>query len=611
MRSLAQTQWGVRVPTRALLVFLLTVSTFAQAPAPDPANRANLTIAVEALGDTAQGVVSRLTFRFAIPSDVPGGVPLVIQGSLLQGGQVIRNFRLHVAPDGPAVLKSTQTLPEGEVQIEARLMIPLEEQSPVLLGKIAKPFTIARTNKTYIASEDDGAEGAIAEGVVPESVGAVRIRNPRRDVAPNLFIVDVEVKAPVKRVEFWVEGKKIMARSAPPYRAELDLGKLPKRVEVKAIGYDAQGRYVDADAFVVNERDTPLEVKITRTDTLDGIAHFKISLQNPRNTEIRSVVLYAGTTKIHEWKEPPYALDLPVARLQGVDFVRASAMDATNYEATDLLFLNGDRYVEEIEVNLVELPVSVTDSTGMPVTDLKQDSFTVLESGKQQKIGSFAFAANLPISVGVLLDHSGSMQSRIKDAKAAAIEFFRSIMKSDDRAFFSSFAFDSKNVSPFVSTAAVIEAQINASPDALGGTALYDAIVTGLYRFRGVQGRKALVVITDGEDTSSRLSYDEMLNYARAARVPLYFIGIGMGFSDMSGTSKMKSLAAESGGVAYFVRDAKHLKEAYTKLEGDLRSQYLLSYHAETSRRDQKYRPVEVKVDRPGVTVRTIRGYIP
>jgi hypothetical protein len=99
-----------------------------------------------------------------------------------------------------------------------------------------------------------------------------------------------------------------------------------------------------------------------------------------------------------------------------------------------------------------------------------------------------------------------------------------------------------------------------------------------------------------------------MLTYARASRVPLYFIGIGLGFGSGSG---MKSLAAETGGVAYFIRDVKQLGGTYEALEKDLRSQYLLSYHTESTSKDQAYRTVEVKVDRPDVRVRTIRGFIP
>src|SRR5207253_9717915 len=140
---------------------------------------------------------------------------------------------------------------------------------------------------------------------------------------------------------------------------------------------------------------------------------------------------------------------------------------------------------------------------------------------------------------------------RMEATKAAAVEFFKSIIKSGDRAFIGGFAFDTTKLAPFVSDVASLEQQVAAVPDAGGGTSLYDAIVTGRYRFRNVQGRKALIILTDGEDTTSRLPYEEMLLDVRASRTPLYFIGIGLGFSDISGTSKMKALANETGGVAY------------------------------------------------------------
>ena len=596
----------MRTIKAALLAIALSSAALAQ-DAPKA-----LTITLEPLGDTDQGVAARVGFKFASPAELAPDARLVLQGSFMQGGQVIRNFRYEV-PNESTSVSAIQTFGVGEAEIEVRLVMPLEEGAPVIVAKTSQKFTIAKTNKPYIASEEDGAEAVLAEGVVPESVGAVKIRVPRRDVAPNLFVVSVDVLPPVKRVEFWVEGKKVLARNAPPYSAELDLGRLPKRVEVRAIGYDDRGRYVDADAFIVNERETPLELKITRTVTPDGISHFKLSLQNPKNTTVKNVVLYAGDQKLHEWTQPPYAIDLPSSRLAGQEFVRASAFDDTGYEASDLLFLNGERFIEEIDVNLVELPVTVTDAGGLPVANLQQSSFKVFENGQPKEISSFNFAANLPISVGVLLDHSGSMEKRMDDARKAAVDFFKSIVKKDDRAFIAAFASDPAKNAPFVSDIATLEAQVTAIPQAGGGTALYDAIVTGLYRFRNVQGRKALIVITDGDDTTSRLSYDDMLTYARASRVPLYFIGIGFGIGSgsLGGSGKMKALAAESGGIAYFIRNVNQLPATYKALEQDLRSQYLLSYHTESTKKDQTYRTVEVKVDRPDARVRTIRGFIP
>lgn len=569
-----------------------------------------LTLSLTAAGDRDSDVVTRLLFRFAIPADVPAGTPLVIQGSLLQKGVVIRNFR-YPLPEGGDSIAAIQVVPAGEVMVEARLMIPLEDSSPVILAKVEQTFTIAKSGKPYVANEAEGADAIVAEAVVPETSGAVRILPPRRDVAPNLFVVEVATQAPVRRVEFWVEEKKILARNAPPYRAELDLGKLPKRVEVRAIGYDAQGHYVDADAFLVNERETPLETKITRTVTPDGVAHFKLSVQNTKGEKLESVVLFAGKKKIQEWKAPPYAVDIPEARLTGVEFVRASVVTASGYEASDLLYLNGERYTEEVEVNLVELPVSVTDQAGSPVTDLQQNDFTVTENGRPQKIATFSYASSLPLSLGVLVDHSGSMKPRMEATRAAAIEFFHGIIKRGDRAFIGGFSFDTTRLAPFVADAGSLEQQVAAIPEASGGTSLYDAIVTGLYRFRSVEGRKALVILTDGEDTTSRVSYEEMLSYVRSARVPVYFIGIGLGFTDVSGTSKMKALATETGGAAYFIRDVKRLRDTYRQLENDLRTQYLVSYYTQSVKKDATYRPVDVKVNRPDVRVRTIRGFIP
>jgi VWFA-related protein len=582
--------------------FLLAFSAIAQE------SQDRVAITLEPLGDSDAGIVTRVTFRFVTPIEPSAEAQLALQGSFLQNGLVVRNFRHVIPEERPRQVTAVQTFAEGTADVEVRLIQAGEEdQPPLLLFKTSASFPVNKTGKPYVASAADGAEAAFAEGVVPESVGAVRILTPQRDIAPNLFKVSVEVLPPVTRVEFWVEGRKVMARNAPPYSVELDLGKLPKRVEVRAIGFDRQNRYVDADAFIVNERDTPLEVKITRTETPDGLSHFKLSIQNPKGTNLRNVILYAGDRKLHEWSGPPYALDLPTARLAGTEFVRASVIDETGYEAADLLFLSGDRYIEQMEVNLVELPVTVSDAAGAPVTNLEQKNFTVIENGKPQTISSFNFAANLPISVGVLLDHSGSMEKRMDVAKSAAVEFFKRIVKKGDRAFIAAFAGDPARNAPFVSEVATLEAQVEAIPKAGGGTALYDAIITGLYRFRNVQGRKALIVITDGEDTTSRMAYEEMLTYARASRVPLYFIGVGF----VLGDGKMKSLASETGGIAYFIRNADQLGETYRKLEEDLRSQYLIAYQTESSKKDTDYRTVEVKVDRPNAKVRTIRGYLP
>lgn len=570
-----------------------------------------LTIRTTPLGDSQGGVVTRITFLLKVDEALPVEAPLIVQGSILHQGSVVRNFRISLKPSERNAADLIQTLPPGEVEIEARLLVDSSESQPMLMAKNSVKITTALTGKEFIAEEGDGAEAIIAEGVIPESTGTIRILPPRRDLAPNLFVVEVEARPPVQRVEFFVEGKKIFTKNAPPYRAELDLGSIPKRVEVRVVGYDKSGRYVDADAWVVNERETPLEVKITRTETADGVSHFKLSVQNPKGNRLKSVVLFAGDRKVMEWSRPPYAVDIITTQLAGAQFMRASATDETNYEASDLLFLDGSRYMEEIEVNLIELPVSVVDITGAPIVDLKQSEFTVLEDKKPQKITSFAFSSDLPLSVGMIVDHSGSMLKRIDAARNAAIAFFEQILTPRDRAFFGGFAYDATKISPFVSNVESLKSQVAGMAGAEGGTALYDAIVSGLYKFRTVPGRKALIIVTDGEDTVSRIDYADMLAYVRASRVPIFFIGIGLSPMDFTATSKMKTLAAETGGVAYFVKAVQDLTSTYDQLEKELRSQYLIGYYAESTKKDERYRTVDVQTNRKGAKARTIRGYIP
>lgn len=588
----------------ATVVLALSISSLGAAAPPTPSP---IKLAHELLGDADAGVVTRLTATFE-GIEPPPGVPLELQGSISQTGLVTRTFRYRL----PAESRSwsfVQTLPAGTIVIDVRLIVPIENEMPMILGKASTSIEIAKTGHEYVASVDAGAEGIVAEGLVPETAGAVKIRPPRRDVAPNLFIVDVDVQAPVKRVEFWIGEKKIFTKNAPPYHAELDLGSLPRRVEVRAIGYDAKGHFVDADAWVVNERDNPVEAKITRNATPDGVTHVKVSVQNSSNSPIAKVTLDAGGKRLTEWTQPPYAISIPTKSLDGAEFITAIVLDAEGRElASDLVFLNGQRFSEEIQVNLIELPVTVVDKGGAVVAGLVQDDFTVLEQGKPQKIATFNFASNLPLSIGVLVDHSGSMKPRIEVARKAAIEFFKDILAPGDRAFFGGFSWETQRVSPFLTDVASLTTQIEAMPEPDGGTALYDAIVTGLYRFRSIPGRKALVIVTDGEDTVSRLKYDEMLQYVRSARVPVYFIAIGI---SSFGSSSIKNLAAETGAVVYFVKNVEGLSETYEKLERDLRSQYLVGYYAEVAKDDSAYRAVDVKVRKEGTIVRTIRGYIP
>src|SRR5437773_2930032 len=129
----------------ASLIILLATMAWAEEPQ-------GLTISAEPIGDSDSGVVTRVTYRFAIPSDVPHGVSLVIIGSTTQSGAVLKRFRYPLGESQRESISTIQTLQPGDAEVEARLMIPLEEQAPVIVAKTTAHFAIARTNKPYVAS---------------------------------------------------------------------------------------------------------------------------------------------------------------------------------------------------------------------------------------------------------------------------------------------------------------------------------------------------------------------------------------------------------------------------------------------------------------------------
>jgi VWFA-related protein len=142
------------------------------------------------------------------------------------------------------------------------------------------------------------------------------------------------------------------------------------------------------------------------------------------------------------------------------------------------------------------------------------------------------------------------------------------------------------------------------------GTSLYDAVVFSLFYFNGVKGQRALLVLSDGEDQNSRFRFDETLDFARRAGVAIYTVGLGIGRG--GDTRKvLRRLAEETGGRSFFIDGAAELGAVYDSVQRELRSRYLLAYQSTNASREQKFRTVDVAVDRAGLEAKTMRGYYP
>ncbi|HTS03021.1 MAG TPA: VWA domain-containing protein, partial [Thermoanaerobaculia bacterium] len=247
---------------------------------------------------------------------------------------------------------------------------------------------------------------------------------------------------------------------------------------------------------------------------------------------------------------------------------------------------------------------------GRPVTGLTKDAFHVFEDGVPQDVDGFEVVTSLPLSLGIGVDTSGSMEESIVEAQKAAVEFLKDVMTKRDRTFLVTFDNEPQLVAHFTTDREKLE-QALAGLRAQGSTALWDALVYGLYQYQGTKGRKAYVILTDGEDTCSHFTFDAALDYAKKTGVAVYFIGLRIGSAQLEVRHKIYRIAHETGGTVYYVESAKGLGKIYSAINEELRSQYLLSYVPQNKAVSSQWRKIEVKMTPSHYSARTISGYYP
>jgi Ca-activated chloride channel family protein len=268
-------------------------------------------------------------------------------------------------------------------------------------------------------------------------------------------------------------------------------------------------------------------------------------------------------------------------------------------------------------VELVSLNVTVTDAAGKYVTDLTEPDFEVYEDGARQALTFFS-RTQQPISLALLLDTSASMEERMGIAQEAAIGFARQLHK-DDQAEVIDFDSQVRVLSPFTNDASALEKAIRTTT-ANGSTSLYNALYIALKELKKTRvstssdiRRQAIVLLSDGDDTSSLIEFDQVLDLAKRSETVIYSIGLRQGeiarreFKEAEFV--LKQLSTETGGRAYFPTDARELAKIYQSIWDELSSQYALAYSSSNPKRDGAWRRIQVRALKPGLTARTKQGY--
>ena len=259
------------------------------------------------------------------------------------------------------------------------------------------------------------------------------------------------------------------------------------------------------------------------------------------------------------------------------------------------------------EVEVVSVPVIVHDKAGRFVAGLKKEDIQILEDGVPQEITYLASSTGedrIPLSIALTLDTSGSMQGSIKFLKESAI-YFTGKLELTDQALVVQFNESVKSSSEFTDDTDRMDAFINGL-QVWGGTALYDSVMYSLDRLRDRPGRKALILLSDGDDTASVAGKAQVTALAKSLEVSIYAVGI-QGFDTPRGF--LKNLAEDTGGAYYFPNKTSELIKVFEAIAKDLKNNYLIAYSPKRAA-DNTYRKIEVKVSRPEVTVRVRPGYM-
>jgi VWFA-related protein len=268
-----------------------------------------------------------------------------------------------------------------------------------------------------------------------------------------------------------------------------------------------------------------------------------------------------------------------------------------------------------VEVNLVNILFTVADRRGKFVTNLRKEDFRVFEDDKLQIITNFSSETNLPLTIALLVDTSGSIRDKLRFEEEAAIEFFYStLQRGKDKALVISFDSGVELLQDFTDDPEKLADKIR-KIRAGGGTSLYDAIYLAVNeKLAGQDGRRIVVLLTDGDDNSSRVSLTETLEAAQRNDVTIYAISTNsaafFGSREQErGDKTLKKLSEETGGKPFFPLKIQDLSSSFLDIHDELRSQYQIGYRPTNAKQDGTFRRIRVDLADRRYKARARTGY--
>jgi Ca-activated chloride channel family protein len=566
-----------------------------------------LRVEVQPLGKGPRGTVVGIALQVAPEDRERAGERLRVGVTLVRGGKVVDTGEAVVSleQDGSTLLYRDWPPGEGEVRV---VVTSLDgNASGGWIGKIVVP----EATKPFEPGSG-GPPDALALAPLTPANGVVHFQPPVRSGGIEAMELHVDVPEGTVRVEFYQDDQLLFQRQRPPWTVAVALGKIAKRTTVRAVAYDKGGNFLGEDAVVLNAPGNQLPVDILLGPQPAAGQGRLVTVSVGGTSGLVEVVLRADDKPVARWTACPCVVRLDPNVIKNAKVLSADATnrDGVRGEAVRVLGTTTG-YTASVVVEVVELPVTVLDHDGKLITGLPRDAFRVFEDGKEVPIESFGTSEELPLALGILVDTSGSMLPVFPEVRKAVSGFASHLLRSGDRYFLMTFSFEPQMVVDWATDPlGLVGALERVTP--VGGTSLFDGIVRALEQFRGKRGRSALVLLSDGDDNTSRVSWDVALRYVRTVRVPIFTIGYGIGRLDFLIRGRLKDLATATGAEVFYIPKKKgDLADVYRRIDEQLRAQYLLTYRSPSTGKPDQFRTVRVEVKGEELTARTIAGYFP
>jgi VWFA-related protein len=547
-----------------------------------------------------------------------------LTGEVLRGEDLFENFRYKFdlplgaggdsAPAGgdgepPILLSFERRLRPGDY----RLVLKIEDLNGGRFARLEQPLEVPTLQAPAVRQLDPAVQKIIdqAEAVLTSDVPTVQLLEPPGELQTGLVRFDTLATGDIAEMRFWLDGGEVARKRRPPFSVELDLGSTPRVHVLRATAHDAGGAEIASDEISLNAGRNRFAVRFAEPREgvrYDGEVHVEVDLQAPDGSLVERLELHLNDEPVATLYQEPWSQLVELPPGDAITYLRAAAYLVDGNTTDAVVYVNAPDYLEIVDIQYVELYATALHRSGRPYEDLRAEQVRILEDGAAQEILRFQRVTDLPVHLQVMLDVSASMVDRLGVAREAALDLFQTEITPRDRAALVTFNDHPYLASDFTNDLGKLAGSL-AGLKAERGTALHDAIVFGLYYLNGIKGQRALLLLSDGKDESSRFSFDQALEYAQRSGVAVYAIGLGK--QPGQARRALSRLADGTGGRAFFIGEIAELAGVYGRILGELRSRYLITYQSTNTSGSSRFREIEADATVAGVSIRTLKGYYP